>query len=184
VVRGATGSHDGNVDRRYEREVDAAAAAFDGAGDEEQRLRLELPPGRSSASSIRPALAELVADADPVVIEQIAVLVGALTSGSEHAEPSAPFEVEICTDPAVIAVKLRDDDRARSSSAGGFLEPDGSLVTGWRLRLVQRLADRWSLVIEDGLTLEFEFDVESAGSPNAMKLAAARRRASSPSGPG
>jgi hypothetical protein len=36
-----------------------------------------------------------------------------------------------------------------------------SLVTGWRLRLVERLADRWSVVHEGGLTLRFEFEMEA-----------------------
>jgi hypothetical protein len=36
-----------------------------------------------------------------------------------------------------------------------------SMLTSWRLRLLERLADRWTLSNEGGLTLRFELDAPS-----------------------
>ena len=133
-----------------------------GAGRGEPRLRLTAPAGSTSAAWVRPALAELAPEVDHVVIEQIAVLVGALTSGDTRDDASAPFEIEVWTDPGVVTVALRDPDFARHRSEGDLVRLERSMVTGWRLRLVERLADRWSVVNEEGLTLRFELDTVRA----------------------
>ena len=123
----------------------------------EPRLGLRLPVGRDSASLVRPALAESIADADPVVIEQIAVLVGALTSGGGPVEASAPVEVEVWTDATGIAVMLRDSDFSRHRSEADFVQLDRSMVSGWRLRLwmttnpARRTAPAASIPIVTGL---------------------------------
>jgi hypothetical protein len=36
------------------------------------------------------------------------------------------------------------------------------MVSPWRLKLVERLADRWSVTHDEVFTLRFEFDVERA----------------------
>jgi hypothetical protein len=131
------------------------------AGNGEARLRLRVPAGGSSAGAVRPALAELIAEADPVMIEQIAVLVGALTSGGEADQESAPFEVGVETHPHHVAVTLRDPDFARHRSDAGMVSLERSMLTSWRLRLLERLADRWTLSNEGGLTLRFELDAPS-----------------------
>lgn len=160
-------------------------AALEAVGKGKPRLGFRLPVGRSSASSVRPALAELIADADPVVIEQIAVLLGALTSGGGRVEASAAVEVEVWTDSTRIAVMLRDSEFARHRSEAGFVELDRSMVSGWRLRLVERLADRWSVVKEDGLTMRFEFDRDRRGTANGVDAVANPPivTSSAPSGP-
>jgi hypothetical protein len=183
VVGVATGGQDGDVlDARDEMGV-GAVAALEAMRKGTPRLEFRLPVGRSSASLVRPALAELIADADSVVIEQIAVLVGALTSGGGRAEASAAVEVEVWTDPARIAVMLRDSEFARHRSEADFVQLDRSMVSGWRLRLVERLADRWSVASEDGLTMWFEFDTDREAAGGLPRVLTGPP-ASSPSDPG
>ena len=94
--------------------------AVHGAADETPRLRLKVPAGCASAAWVRPALAELGTDVDPVVIEQVAVLLGALTSGGERGDDSAPFEIEIWTDPVYLAEPLiRSEDFVLNERTGG-----------------------------------------------------------------
>jgi len=55
---------------------------------DEARIALAIPAGPTSVTHVRDALAEVISDGDPVVLEQVAVLVGALTSGTDR--PGAP----------------------------------------------------------------------------------------------
>jgi hypothetical protein len=89
------------------------------------------------------------------------MLIGALASGGYESEMSAPFECELWTQPGTVRVRLRDPEFARHRSDVGLVELDRSMVSGWRLRLVERLADRWYVEDDDGLTLCFEFDSSS-----------------------
>jgi hypothetical protein len=60
----------------------------------------------------------------------------------------------------VVRVQLRDPEFARHRSKGGLVDLDRSLVSGWRLKMVERLADRWAVENDGALTLSFEFDGE------------------------
>jgi hypothetical protein len=122
------------------------------------RLELAIPVGAEAGAYAREALGELCPEVDAVLIEQIAMLVGALASGGQDSEPSATFACELWTQPGTVSVRLRDREFARHRSDGGLVELERSMVTGWRLRLVERLADRWFVAHDDGLTLCFEFD--------------------------
>jgi hypothetical protein len=113
-----------------------------------------------------------MADVDPVVIEQTAFLVGAMTSGGESEEPSAPFELELWVRPGAVAVTLRDPEFALHRSDGDLVRLDRSMVTGWRLKLLERLADRWSVGNEDGLTLRFELAASPRAGDESAALAA------------
>lgn len=130
----------------------------------EPRGSVSIRPGPSSAASVRDFLSGF-SDIDPVVLEQIAVLVGALTSGNEEAagRPSSPIELRLWTDAAAVRVELRDRDFALHRAEGGLVELDRSMVSGWRLKLVERLADRWTVAHDRELTLSFEFDGDRAG---------------------
>jgi len=125
-------------------------------------VTLAVPAGPSSVTQVRDALGELVADGDPVVLEQVAVLVGALTSGADRpgAAASAPFELELRAEPSRVVVQLFDADFTAHRSEGGLVELERSMVSAWRLKLVERLADRWSITYDDVFILRFEFDVE------------------------
>jgi hypothetical protein len=126
------------------------------------RLRLAIVPGPRSGTIVRDELSQLDGDADPVVLEQIAVLVGALTSGSETppARSPAPLDLKLWVRGPVVRVQLRDREFARHRSKGGLVDLDRSLVSGWRLKMVERLADRWAVENDGALTLSFEFDGE------------------------
>jgi hypothetical protein len=131
---------------------------------EEARVTLSVPAGPTSVTQVRDALSELVADGDPVVLEQVAVLVGALTSGTDRpgASPSTPFELELRAEPSRVVVELFDRDFTTTRSEGSLVELERSMVSAWRLKLVERLADRWSVTHDEAFILSFEFDSEQA----------------------
>lgn len=129
---------------------------------DEVRLTLSVPAGPTSVTQVRDALGDLIAEGDPVVLEQVAVLVGALTSGTDRpgAPPSAPFDLELRADPSKVLVELCDRDFTAHRSEGGLVELERSMLSPWRLKLVERLADRWSVTHDELFTLRFEFDSE------------------------
>lgn len=126
------------------------------------RLSLSIPAGPTSVTQVRDALGELIEEGDPVVLEQVAVLVGALTSGTDRpgAPPSAPFDLELRAEPRRVIVELCDRDFTAHRSEGGLVELERSMLSPWRLKLVERLADRWSVRHDELFTLRFEFDSE------------------------
>jgi hypothetical protein len=128
----------------------------------EARLTLSIPPGPTSVTQVREALGQLIADGDPVVLEQVAVLVGALTSGTDRpgAPPSAPFDLELRAEPNRVVVQLCDHGFTTHRSESGLVELERSMLSPWRLKLVERLADRWSVTHDELFTLRFEFDSE------------------------
>src|SRR5215218_6173491 len=129
---------------------------------DEVRLTLSVPAGPTSVTQVRDALGDLIAEGDPVVLEQVAVLVGALTSGTDRpgAPPSAPFDLELRAEPNRVVVELCDRDFTTHRSEGGLVELERSMLSPWRLKLVERLADRWSVTHDELFTLRFEFDSE------------------------
>src|SRR3954454_15659161 len=126
----------------------------------ETRMALTIPAGPTSVTHVREALAMVIADGDPVVLEQVAVLVGALTSGTDRpgAPPSAPFDLELLAEPHRVSVKLCDADFTTHRSEGGLVELERSMLSPWRLKLVERLADRWSVSYDEVFVMRFEFD--------------------------
>jgi hypothetical protein len=131
-------------------------------GPDEARLSVSVPAGPSSVTHVRDALGDLIADGDPVVLEQVAVLVGALTSGTDRpgAPPSAPFEIELRADRSRVVVELHDRDFTSHRSEGGLVDLERSMLTPWRLKLVERLADRWSVTHDELFVMRLEFDSE------------------------
>jgi hypothetical protein len=129
---------------------------------DEVRLTLSVPAGPASVTQVRDALGDLIAEGDPVVLEQVAVLVGALTSGTDRpgAPSSGPFELELRAEPTRVVVELCDRDFGSHRSEGGLVELERSMLSSWRLKLVERLADRWSVTHDELFTLRFEFDSE------------------------
>jgi hypothetical protein len=127
---------------------------------EEARLVLSIPAGPTSVTHVRDALGEVIEDGDPVVLEQVAVLVGALTSGTDRpgAPPSAPFDLELRAEPHRVIVELCDPDFTTHRSEGGLVELERSMLSPWRLKLVERLADRWSVIHDEVFVMRFELD--------------------------
>lgn len=144
------------------QEVSSNGSHAETLGPNEARLTLSVPAGPTSVTHVRDALGDLIAEGDPVVLEQVAVLVGALTSGTDRpgAPPSAPFEIELHADRSKVAVQLYDRDFTTHRSEGGLVELERSMLTPWRLKLVERLADRWSVSHDELFVMRFEFDSE------------------------
>jgi hypothetical protein len=126
----------------------------------EVRVALSIPAGPTSVTHVRDALREIIVDGDPVVLEQIAVLVGALTSGTDRpgAPPSAPFDLDLCVESHRVVVELSDRDFTTHRSEGGLVELERSMLSPWRLKLVERLADRWSVTHDEVFVMRFELD--------------------------
>jgi hypothetical protein len=144
------------------QEVSSNGSHLESLGPDEARLTLSVPAGPTSVTHVRDALGDLIAEGDRVVLEQVAVLVGALTSGTDRpgAPASAPFEIELRADRSRVAVELSDPDFTTHRSEGGLVELERSMLTPWRLKLVERLADRWSVTHDELFVMRFEFDSE------------------------
>jgi hypothetical protein len=163
-VRAPT-SREGTLQARKESELIAPDVSSNGSHADarepgEARVSLSIPAGPTSVTQVRDALSELIAEGDRVVLEQVAVLVGALTSGTDRpgAEPSAPFDLELRAAPNRVVVELYDPDFTTHRSEGGLVELERSMLSPWRLKLVERLADRWSVTHDELFTMRFEFD--------------------------
>jgi hypothetical protein len=144
------------------QEVSPNGSKAEAPGPDEARLTLSIPAGPTSVTQVRDALGDLIAEGDPVVLEQVAVLVGALTSGTDRpgTPPSAPFEIELRAERSRVVVELCDRDFTTHRSEGGLVELERSMLSPWRLKLVERLADRWSVTHDEMFTMRFEFDSE------------------------
>jgi hypothetical protein len=138
----------------------AMNGAHAGGGEHAARIVLSIPAGPTSVTQVRDALGQVIADGDPVVLEQVAVLVGALTSGTDRpgAPPSAPFDLELVAEQHRVAVELCDPDFTTHRSEGGLVELERSMLSPWRLKLVERLADRWSVSHDEVFVMRFELD--------------------------
>jgi hypothetical protein len=164
---GAPASRERTLQPRKEPEVIGQELSWNGtrtgaAEPVEARLTLSIPAGPTSVTQVRDALGDLIAEGDPVVLEQVAVLVGALTSGTDRpgAPPSAPFELALRAESNRVVVDLCDRDFTTHRSESGLVELERSMLSPWRLKLVERLADRWSVTHDELFTLRFEFDSE------------------------
>ena len=61
-------------------------------------------------------------------------------------------------EPHRVTVELSDRDFTTHRSESGLVELERSMLSPWRLKLVERLADRWSVTHDELFTLRFEFD--------------------------
>jgi hypothetical protein len=142
------------------RESSMNGSHTDAAEPSDARIVLSIPAGPTSVTHVRDALGEVIVDGDPVVLEQVAVLVGALTSGTDRpgAPASSPFDIELRAEPHRVVVELCDPDFTTHRSEGGLVELERSMLSPWRLKLVERLADRWSVTHGEVFVMRFELD--------------------------
>jgi anti-sigma regulatory factor (Ser/Thr protein kinase) len=115
----------------------------------EDALSLRLTGGRAAAATARHALGRLRGDLDPPVMENMRLLVTELVANSvKHASQENVGLKVLVTQPSVwIEV----------SDAGPGFEPRTRVegqdeASGWGLFLVDRLAERWGVVRDDGQT--------------------------------
>jgi hypothetical protein len=61
-------------------------------------------------------------------------------------------------EPHRVTVALSDRDFTTHRSEGGLVELERSMLSPWRLKLVERLADRWSVTHDEAFMMRFELD--------------------------
>ena len=116
----------------------------------------ELAGGPYAATAARLALDNLDAELDPVLAQDLRLLVTeAVKNSVQHAGvgPEDSIGLKIVVQPALIRIEVSDD--------GPGFEPDASRptedeVTGWGLFLIDQLSERWGVVREKNTTVWFE----------------------------
>jgi|SRR5438874_7295627 len=133
-----------------------------GGHDVVSRLHLAMRPGAEAAGESRRALERLAGAIEDEQLETLRLLVTELvTNAVRHAGTSQWIELEL--DLYANAVRVEVTDRGPGFQPADTPQPHPDRPGGWGLCLVDRLADRWGVVI-DGLTnVWFEVDRGSRG---------------------
>lgn len=109
----------------------------------------------------RHAIAGLSPYLEPVVIEDVQLLVSELVTNSvRHADlpPAASIEICLRSSPDTVMVEVAD----QGCGFGGRTpypepEPPGAEQgSGWGLFLVEQISDRWGVIDDDGARVWFE----------------------------
>ncbi len=116
----------------------------------------ELAGGPYAATAARLALDNLDAELDPVLAQDLRLLVTeAVKNSVQHAGvgPEDSIGLKIAVHPELIRIEVTDD--------GPGFEPDASRptedeVTGWGLFLIDQLSERWGVVRDKVTTVWFE----------------------------
>jgi anti-sigma regulatory factor (Ser/Thr protein kinase) len=116
----------------------------------------ELAGGPYAATAARLALDNLDAELDPVLAQDLRLLVTeAVKNSVQHAGvgPEESIGLKIVVQAELIRIEVSDD--------GPGFEPDASRptedeVTGWGLFLIDQLAERWGVVRDKNCTVWFE----------------------------
>lgn len=115
-------------------------------------IAVALPAVPESIPLSREVLDGLRGELDESVLDDLRLIVSELVTNSiRHAglRTGDPIDLEVSLDESTIRLELRDRGR-------GFAAPatpsDPFRESGWGLFLVSRLADRWGVSTEDGVT--------------------------------
>jgi anti-sigma regulatory factor (Ser/Thr protein kinase) len=115
--------------------------------------------GPSAASSARHALLSLDQRVEPVVMEDVRLLVSELVTNSvRHSRTIAGDHVQL-------EVAVEDDTlRVQVADNGSGFEPrprapGSSKAGGWGLFLVEKLSDRWGVACNHATRVWFEIDL-------------------------
>jgi anti-sigma regulatory factor (Ser/Thr protein kinase) len=110
----------------------------------------------------RHALDELNGHIDPALKDDIRLLVSeVITNSVIHAQPQPPGEValDVWASDEVVRVAITD----RGPGFVAAKRPRGGERSGWGLMMVDRLAHRWGVELDDGTEVWFEFQQGSSG---------------------
>jgi anti-sigma regulatory factor (Ser/Thr protein kinase) len=128
----------------------------------------ELAGGPYAATAARLALDNLDTELDPVLAQDLRLLVTeAVKNSVQHAGvgPEDSIGLTIALSPERVRIEVKDQ--------GPGFEPDASRpsedeVTGWGLFLIDQLSHRWGVVQEAGTTVWFEVSrgESSSGRPD------------------
>jgi anti-sigma regulatory factor (Ser/Thr protein kinase) len=116
----------------------------------------ELAGGPYAATAARLALDNLDAELDPVLAQDLRLLVTeAVKNSVQHAGvgPEDSIGLKIAVRPQTVRIEVTDDGPGFEPDAS---RPDEDEVSGWGLFLIDQLADRWGVMHDNGTTVWFE----------------------------
>jgi anti-sigma regulatory factor (Ser/Thr protein kinase) len=122
-------------------------------------VNIQLEAGPSAAALARNALVPIERKVDEDLMADVRLLVSELVTNSvRHADMPPPGRVSLAVslDDRTIHVEVRDNGagfQPRRRSAGQ------SKAGGWGLYLVERLADRWGVMLNHVTRVWFEIDL-------------------------
>jgi anti-sigma regulatory factor (Ser/Thr protein kinase) len=118
-------------------------------------LSKSLKADRGAPRAARSALDELNGHIDPRLKDDIRLLVSEVVTNSViHAQPDMPGEVVLDVYASDDVVRVAVTDRGP-----GFVavdRPRGGERSGWGLMMVDQLADRWGVELDEGTEVWFE----------------------------
>ena len=115
-------------------------------------IAVALPAVPESIPLSREVLDRLRGELDESVLDDLRLIVSELVTNSiRHAglRTGDPIDLEVSVDESTIRLELRDRGRGFAAPATPL---DPFRESGWGLFLVSRLADRWGVSTEDGMT--------------------------------
>jgi anti-sigma regulatory factor (Ser/Thr protein kinase) len=119
---------------------------------------------RTAPGAARRAVDELNGHFDPALKDSIRLLVSEVVTNSViHAQPQVPGEVvlDVWASPDLVRVAVTD----RGPGFEAQRPPRPGERSGWGLMMVDQLADRWGVDLDDGTEVWFELqrpDAEAA----------------------
>jgi anti-sigma regulatory factor (Ser/Thr protein kinase) len=121
---------------------------------------------RTAPRAARHAVDELNGHIDPALKDDIRLLVSeVITNSVIHAQPQTPGEVDldVWASDAVVRVAITD----RGPGFVAAKNPRGGERSGWGLMMVDRLAHRWGVELDEGTEVWFEFQQRSSAATGA-----------------
>jgi anti-sigma regulatory factor (Ser/Thr protein kinase) len=116
----------------------------------------ELAGGPYAATAARLALDNLDTELDPVLAQDLRLLVTeAVKNSVQHAGvgPEDSIGLKIAVRPEIVRIEVTDQGPGFEPDAS---RPDEDEVSGWGLFLIDQLSDRWGVKQEDGTCVWFE----------------------------
>ncbi len=116
----------------------------------------ELAGGPYAATAARLALDNLDTELDPVLAQDLRLLVTeAVKNSVQHAGvgPEDSIGLRISVRSELVRIEVSDEGPGFEPDAS---RPDEDEVSGWGLFLIDQLADRWGVVHENGTMVWFE----------------------------
>ena len=112
-------------------------------------ISVRLRGGPEAGARARRALSRLRADIDPPLMETLRLLVTELVSNSVRHARSETVVLKIVVGRGAVLTEVTDEGPGFEP---GQPEPTDSQESGWGLFLVERLANRWGVAQDAGVT--------------------------------
>jgi anti-sigma regulatory factor (Ser/Thr protein kinase) len=119
-------------------------------------LSRSFPADHTAPGAARHALDETNGHIDPALKDDVRLLVSEVVTNSViHAQSHSPGEVTLDVWASEEVVRVAVTDRGPGFVAAEL--PPGGESSGWGLMMVDRLAHRWGVELDDGTEVWFEF---------------------------